>query len=229
MYSVYFAPGTKRGDVFKVKTLCYCIVSWEKPHVRDEPVQCFNCLKFHHIAANCKRKARCAKCSGEHSIDTCEVETNACANCNEAHQADSKECKVYTQVLETRKKRQTSRVPSSLPTRPTEPMTNPTETPWSNLFSSQPSTSQQRSYSTPTQQQNIRTAASENPQNKESQKEENLSLGTMLADLKSLFNGLNLPKILVCIKILLGRLKKAKDGFSKLTIILETVFEFFDG
>ena len=54
-----------------------------KPFVR-EPIRCYKCNAYGHIAANCANKTKCPRCLGEHSLKECpnkEAEKR-CATCN---------------------------------------------------------------------------------------------------------------------------------------------------
>ena len=79
--------------------------------VRDfepEPVRCFRCQKFNHVARNCVSKVDvCAKCSKHHPTKECRNEQQPgtssdshvkCFNCKGDHPAYSKECPDYQSV-----------------------------------------------------------------------------------------------------------------------------------
>jgi hypothetical protein len=61
------------------------------PYVPN-PLRCFNCQKFGHGKANCKRKPVCAKCSQEGHSDCDCNNTPKCANCEANHCSFSKDC-----------------------------------------------------------------------------------------------------------------------------------------
>ena len=56
-------------------------------------LQCYNCTKFGHHAANCTNKIACAKCAGEHLLKDCpnrlNKEATKYANCVKNHSACS--------------------------------------------------------------------------------------------------------------------------------------------
>jgi len=54
------------------------------------PLRCFNCQRFGHGKANCKRKPICAKCSQEGHTDSDCNNASKCANC--AANLYSKDC-----------------------------------------------------------------------------------------------------------------------------------------
>lgn len=53
-------------------------------------LQCFNCLKFGHIASKCVNTSHCAHCSGFHASTSCsKTATPSCFNCKEAKYPES--------------------------------------------------------------------------------------------------------------------------------------------
>ena len=73
-----------------------------------EPVRCYKCQKFNHLARNCLSKVDvCAKCSKEHPTKECSNDQQPgtssdslvkCFNCKGDHPAYSKECPDYQRV-----------------------------------------------------------------------------------------------------------------------------------
>lgn len=50
------------------------------------PLRCFKCQRFGHVAAVCKGKQRCSKCSGEHEYGQCSENAKMkCCNCGGEH------------------------------------------------------------------------------------------------------------------------------------------------
>ena len=61
------------------------------------PLRCFNCQKFGHGQAKCRRAAVCARCGkGGHSDKDCSS-SPCCPNCRGEHTAFSKECPTWLQ------------------------------------------------------------------------------------------------------------------------------------
>ncbi|KAI5713820.1 hypothetical protein M8J76_016549 [Diaphorina citri] len=214
VYSLLFSPGTVLSNIFKIKTLCYCVVSWEKPHKKTNPTQCYRCQKFHHVANNCTRQKKCVKCSGDHHVKECNQEEELCANCNEHHSANSKVCEVYKKVS-----KHNTRPPP--PPRVSNPGTQyPSQGAWPRLRT--PPTTMAALFSqSPTSQPP--TPAPHSPPEVQG------GFGNILQELKSLFGGFNFPKILSSLKSMFEKIKNASDGFSKFTILLDSVCELFDG
>ena len=70
-----------------------------------QPLRCFKCNRFGHVAANCRNKERCAKCGNDNKTISCNIDVLRCVNCNGNHSATSKECPRYineAQVLKVK-------------------------------------------------------------------------------------------------------------------------------
>ena len=57
-------------------------------------VQCFNCLRFGHIASNCSSKKHCGNCSGPDCGPVCSNPPH-CSNCRGTHGAFSSSCQSF--------------------------------------------------------------------------------------------------------------------------------------
>ncbi|XP_050497442.1 uncharacterized protein LOC126878649 [Diabrotica virgifera virgifera] len=57
--------------------------------------QCFKCLRFGHSQRQCRGKARCPKCSDEHTVQSCTVSVPKCLYCDLDHLATNKICKEF--------------------------------------------------------------------------------------------------------------------------------------
>lgn len=68
--------------------------------------QCFNCLKFGHMARSCRNATRCSICAGRHPYKDCSNREDVkCANCSEPHIAISIGCPIKKQKIEENKRR----------------------------------------------------------------------------------------------------------------------------
>ena len=73
-----------------------------KSSANVEPIQCYNCQKFHRTVAKfCENATKCSYCSEGHESRNClqkEMTANhKCANCNDNHSSNSKTCAIYLQ------------------------------------------------------------------------------------------------------------------------------------
>ena len=69
-------------------------------------LQCYNCAKFGHHAANCRNRPACINCAGNHLLKDCpnklNKEATKCANCGMNHYACSRSCKAMENAIENR-------------------------------------------------------------------------------------------------------------------------------
>lgn len=59
--------------------------------------QCRNCLRFRHSEDQCRSRARCENCAGDHRSGECQVDkldSLVCVHCNGNHKATSRDCPV---------------------------------------------------------------------------------------------------------------------------------------
>ena len=69
-----------------------------KPWI-NEPVRCYNCQKYGHMATKCTSKPVCSKCAGEHDSRNCTNDgPTKCTNCKDSHPASSKNCPKYIKI-----------------------------------------------------------------------------------------------------------------------------------
>ena len=93
----YKPTGTMKIS-FKGQQLPSCIsickVICEVEPFVQRVVQCFNCLRYGHVSAQCRSKVKCAKCGNEHSSTECTSTSKpSCIFCNGDHSSsDRKVC-----------------------------------------------------------------------------------------------------------------------------------------
>ena len=75
-----------------------------KPYI-PQPLRCYKCQRFGHIAIHCKSKTeKCAICGSNHRSQDCVNKNNSkCANCGDNHPAYSKQCESYLKAKDIRK------------------------------------------------------------------------------------------------------------------------------
>lgn len=68
------------------------------------PLRCFKCQRYGHVAAVCKGKQRCSKCSGEHEYGQCTEDAKLkCCNCGGEHSSAYRGCEVSKRMQEVQR------------------------------------------------------------------------------------------------------------------------------
>lgn len=233
LHSVTFDCKTEVRKILQIKSLCYCIVSWNKYKNNSEVTQCFRCLQFGHIGKNCRRFQKCLKCGGQHNVKECQMKEANCVNCGNRHMANEKTCEHYRKSAELRQRKNKPLVPpirrigsnvqpptnsvdlSSSKTFPSLKPITPTQKAWFETQCSSSSVSTQRQPPSYTQANTINDT--------------DLGSGTgFFQEIKDLLKMFNLPKIMLFCKVLSSKLKETTDTFSKILIVVESLFQFFD-
>ena len=84
-------------------------VGWMSIKVRPftpNPVRCFKCQVFGHVANKCRGEERCGRCAEHgHKSTACKALTPKCAGCGENHEAWSPHCPKLTEAKQTQKNR----------------------------------------------------------------------------------------------------------------------------
>lgn len=232
-YSVIFDKTTLIKKIIDTKRLCYCVVNWTKYKSNSDVTQCFRCMQFGHISKNCHRVEKCLKCAGPHSVKECVVETVLCANCNEEHMANEKSCNTYKKNIDLKRKKQN---PAPLRSRliPSQPVPSSSAN-FPLLNRSQPT----RPTSSPSQiaagaetSQTFWTQRAANNIRRNSTSSEvgndHRSGQSVFSEIKDLIKNLNIPKIMLFINTVSQKLKSCEDTFSKVIIVVESIFQFFE-
>ncbi len=84
--------------------LCFRVKKYERP-----PLRCFNCQRFGHVAAACKGKRRCGKCSEDHDFKECKNQIKCC-NCGGTHVAAYRGCPVHAKADVVQKMRDENKI-----------------------------------------------------------------------------------------------------------------------
>lgn len=68
-------------------------------------VKCFSCLRFGHVASQCKGKSRCSRCGAEgHNFENCLAESFYCIHCkSDSHHANSRKCPAFVRQQNIKK------------------------------------------------------------------------------------------------------------------------------
>jgi hypothetical protein len=71
LFLVTLPRTTKSQDSFKLSNLWHISIKAESSKSQDALTQCYNCQKFGHVWASCKRPPRCLWCGGCHLHKDC--------------------------------------------------------------------------------------------------------------------------------------------------------------
>ncbi|MGL4647017.1 MAG: hypothetical protein ACRCVL_08025, partial [Cetobacterium sp.] len=87
-------------------------MSYEVRTYIPPPLRCFEkCQKYGHVAAVCKGKQRCGRCSGEHEYVKCgEGVQLKCCNCGGEHSAAYRGCEASKRAMEVQRVRSLQRI-----------------------------------------------------------------------------------------------------------------------
>ena len=105
-YSVFiitFPPATDTRKVLQIRTLCHCLITWEKFQNSRLVRQCFNCQSFGYSSNFCGKPTKCVKCDKPHATKNCTKSVGSppkCVNCSGNHPANFSGCPRYQQQLQ---------------------------------------------------------------------------------------------------------------------------------
>ncbi|CAG4954316.1 unnamed protein product [Colias eurytheme] len=106
MWNIELEPRENNKDIYNVKYLLHCRISFEAPRPRRVIPQCTNCQDYNHTQKFCNRKPRCVKCAGSHHTSACLRKERSkevkCILCEGNHPANYKGCTVYKELLKVR-------------------------------------------------------------------------------------------------------------------------------
>lgn len=223
--SVIFNKGTDIKKVMAVRRLYYSVISWEKYVNKSQITQCYKCLKFGHIAVNCNRAQKCLNCAADHSVKDCLSDVSKCSNCNGAHQANFKECVFQKRILESRAK--TSANETSQRTRINRAGPSQVSQTQTNVQPQHPQARTSCSYSSLLRNSSQIVEHSMAAPSQTSSQNDPSAEYNLFRELKSLFQEVNIAKIISAVKLISFRLKSCNDTFEKVTAALEIIFELF--
>lgn len=102
LFEIEMKTNSNNKDIYSVKNLMYCKVSFEPPKPKKSPPQCSNCQQYGHTKSFCRRPPKCIKCAGSHPSKLCERQQWGdqvkCVLCSGNHPANYKGCKVFKQL-----------------------------------------------------------------------------------------------------------------------------------
>ena len=105
LFEVDLKLKSNNHEIYSIKSIMYCRISFEPPRPKKSIPQCTNCQQYGHTKSFCKRKPKCIKCAGNHLSKNCERKNweaqVKCALCNGNHPANYKGCSIYKQIHES--------------------------------------------------------------------------------------------------------------------------------
>lgn len=225
MFIISFPAKTLMKDIYKVKKICHCIVIWQVYKNVSGVKQCYNCQSFGHTARNCFRASKCVKCDGTHSTKNCikAVESKpTCTNCGGEHPSNHRLCPVYLKQINLKASNpRRSRIEAN------------------NMNHNNPSQYQHSAANFPPLRHHDRSAessrdapawpsrgdgpstSSSNTQSNKPVTHDNISIGSVITELKVLFGSFDFPKIKNILYSTVTKLAAAQDNATKVTILFE--------
>lgn len=229
VFTVDFKPKTDKRDVYKIRKLCYCLIRWERYENTNPVIQCFKCQEFGHVAKNCFKEIKCVICASDHKSSECTVKNSnntndlVCANCNGHHTASFKECPVYLKVLNNRtefnnrKNNNKKQLRFSTLGMPVNRQADVNSTPSRKTYK------EALSHGVRARNDNHNNDIGNNKY-----EETNFSFSSVIHELKCLFSNINYNKVMSVLKNIMFKIKKEKDSFSKMFLVVEGIFELFN-
>lgn len=102
LFEIELKTNSNNKNIYDIKSLMYCKISFEPPKPKKSPPQCTNCQQYGHTRTFCRRQPKCIKCAGDHLSKTCERKEWGnqvkCALCSGNHPANYKGCSIFKQL-----------------------------------------------------------------------------------------------------------------------------------
>lgn len=176
-------------------------------------LQCYKCQRLHHSQKQCSANPRCVKCALNHLSKECpglgEAANPTCVNCGGPHTANYRGCPLFVNLAKQQQNKGQNTTRKQSPVFTTED------------FPNLPA-SDSKSYSKIVEEdRKVTHTISQNAPS-------NIYVSTF-KEIISLCKVWKIDKIVSGFKLLAQKLHTARDPISKLTIIIETLAEIFDG
>lgn len=94
---VVLSPNARAKDIYELNQPFFVKISVQL-YRNNGSAQCHNCQQFGHGSTNCRRKAKCVKCAGEHLTKSCtktKDQEPTCCNCGGKHAASYRGCSSF--------------------------------------------------------------------------------------------------------------------------------------
>jgi len=233
-------PRTEADKIYKLRSLGHILITVEKYNPKPDTIpQCSKCLYFGHSSTNCFRTERCLRCGQSgHNRDNCtktKDDTPTCANCGENHTAIYRGCAYYKELTKQNKERRQYRQETAKHQTPTP---NKKDFP---TLSKTKHTTPTLSYAAATNTQHTQNklgacstsntgcpgiavpSGSAHTTSTPTLTDNSEQESNPIKEILSLFKDLNLPKIILTIKVTLEKIKNATSTWDKISVLLEAV------
>lgn len=108
--SIFFIdlePADNNIKIYDITYLQNMKIQFEPPYQKRNNIpQCKRCQGYFHTKRYCEHKPRCVKCGRLHNTEECKLprsEPPKCVHCGEGHPANYKGCKVYQDIIKSRR------------------------------------------------------------------------------------------------------------------------------
>ena len=106
MFMIELSPNSNNKNIYDIRHLLHCRISFEPPRPKRSIPQCGNCQQYGHTKSYCHRLPKCVKCAGNHLTMNCHRTTRSdsvkCALCLGNHPANYKGCSVYQELKKSK-------------------------------------------------------------------------------------------------------------------------------
>lgn len=102
IFYIDLKPQSNNKDIYNLKSILNCKVTFEAPKPKREIPQCTSCQQYGHTKKFCHRQPKCVKCAGNHHTVDCPRKERSdkvkCILCDGNHPANYKGCTVYKEL-----------------------------------------------------------------------------------------------------------------------------------
>lgn len=194
-------------------------LEWQKYHKKTTVTQCYRCQQYGHGSTNCTMAPRCLKCARHHLTKDCDMPSRCeenldklkCANCNGPHPANFNQCPIRVQYMERTnlKVSVNNNVPKNILNM--------------NQFPTLPRTQNTPTFHTQTYSHNAQPTYA-NVTSKDSN--ENISLSSLMQELKELNQICNLNELFSIIRELKTGLAQCQSTLDKIQFIAQIASKY---
>lgn len=232
MYVINFPPTVNKSEIYKIKSVCQCIVQWENYKNKKSVIQCYKCQSYGHVSKNCYRSPKCMKCASSHYTSLCDVTDEKlfkCANCKGNHLANDTMCEEFLKI-ENYLYQKSKFIPSNIRSGENISKVNTKFVPENNIknFPKLPIINVNNNNNKSSRILSNKTSTTANITYQNVDQSQN-SIGDFFTEIKTIFSLFNLNKIKQTINKISNSVKMCNDSWSKMLCLVEGLFEILDG